>query len=81
MTDFKGKRIPIFPLESNTLENQEGDSSAHNTNLCLVDVTGDWDFEMQSRDEYGFSKATHQTTIPNGRDSNKFSQVHPVELE
>ena len=68
MTDFKGNRNRIVPQESFTVENQEGDSNANNTNLCLVDVTGDSDFEMQTRNEYSYGRATRQTKIPGGRE-------------
>ena len=81
MTGFIGNRNRIVPQGSNTLENQEGDSNTNNTNLCLVDVTSDSDFEMQSRDEHGNSRATRQTAILGGRESKKFSQVHLNELE
>ena len=79
--NFKGNKNRILPQKTNTLENQEVDSSANHTNLCLVDLTGDSDYEMQSRDEHGNSRATRQTAILGGRESKKFSQVHLNELE
>ena len=74
-TNFKGKRNRILPQETNTLEIEECDSNANNSNLCLLDVTGDSDFEMHNKNEHCNSRSTSNITIPLARESNKFSRA------